>query len=94
MAMKSAARREKRARVEVVVMTGRGAKVKNANEVVIVRGKRAKVGKGNAAEAKNADVAVLEVENADSEAAIEAHILVQNSTVLSEGRSVCLTASN
>lgn len=94
MAMKSAARREKRARAEVAVMRGRGAKVKSANEAVIVRGKRAKVGKGNAAEAKNADVAALEVENVDSEAAIEVHILVQNSTVLSEGRLVCLTASN
>lgn len=54
-------------------MTGRGAEVRNANGVVIMTGKKAEVGKGSAAEAKNADVAVLEAEIADLEAAIGAH---------------------
>ncbi|XP_010562822.1 PREDICTED: RNA-binding protein 39 isoform X4 [Haliaeetus leucocephalus] len=71
MAMKNAARREKRARAEVEAMTGRGAEVRNANGAEIGKGKRAEAGKGNGAEAKNADAAVLEVETADSEAAIE-----------------------
>lgn len=94
MAMKNAARREKRARAEVEAMTERGAEVRNANGAEIGNGKRAEAGKGNGAEAKNAGAAGPGVEIADSEAAIEVPILVQNSTVPSEGRLVCLTASN
>lgn len=71
MAMKNAARREKRARVEVEAMTERGAEVRNANGAEIGNGKRAEAGKGNGAEAKNADAAGLGAEIADSGAAIE-----------------------
>lgn len=53
-------------------MTGKEAEVRNANEVVNVRGKKAKAEKGNAAEVKNADVAALEAENVVSEAITEA----------------------
>lgn len=94
MAMKNEARREKRARAEVEAMTERGAEVRNANGAEIANGRRAEAGKGNGAEAKNADAAGPGVEIADSEAAIEVPILVQNSTLPSEGRLVCLTASN
>lgn len=75
-------------------MTERGAEVRNANGAEIGNGKRAEAGKGNGAEAKSADAAGLGAEIEDSEAAIEVLILVQNSTVPSEGRLVCLTASN
>lgn len=75
-------------------MTERGAEARNASGAETGKEKRAEAGKGSGAEAKNADAAVLEVETADSEAATEVPILVQNSTVPSEGRLVCLTASN
>lgn len=62
---------EKRARAEVVAMTGKEAEVRSANEVVNVRGKKAKAEKGNVAEVKNADVVVPEVESVVSEAVTE-----------------------
>lgn len=75
MAMKNAARREKRARAEVEAMTERGAEVRNANGAEIGNGKRAEAGKGNGAEAKSADAAGLGAEIEDSEAAIEVLML-------------------
>lgn len=62
---------EKRARAEVEVMTERGAEARSASGAETGKEKRAEAGKGSGAEAKNADAAVLEVETADSEAAIE-----------------------
>lgn len=92
--MKSVARREKKARVEVEVMTERGAKVRNGNEAETGKGKRAKAVNENVAEAKNEDEVVLEVESADSEAAIEVPTPDQNLTVPSVERLGCLIASN
>lgn len=92
--MKSVARREKKARVEVEVMIERGAKVRNGNEAETGRGKRAKAVNGNVAEAKNEDEVVLEVENVVSEADIEVPTPDQNLTVPSVERLGCLIASN
>lgn len=69
--MKNVAKREKKARAEVVVMREKEAKVKNGNEVEIEKGKRAKAESGNEVEAKNGDEAAHEVEIEDSEAATE-----------------------
>lgn len=63
-------------------MTGRGVEVRSANEVVIVRGRRAKVGRGSAVEVKNGDAAVQEVENGDSEAVTEAPSMLRKIVIL------------
>lgn len=92
--MKNVAKREKKARAEVVVMREKEAKVKNGNEVEIEKGKRAKAESGNEVEAKNGDGAAHEVEIEDSEAATEVPTPDQNLTVPSEERLGCLIASN
>lgn len=92
--MKNVAKREKKARAEVVVMREKEAKVKNGNEVEIEKGKRARAERGNEVEAKKGDEAVHEVEIEDSEAATEVPTPDQNLTVPSEERLGCLIASN
>lgn len=92
--MKNVAKREKKARAEVVVMREKEAKVKNGNEVEIEKGKRAKAESGNEVEAKKGDEAAHEVEIEDSEAATEVPTPDQNLTVPSEERLGCLIASN
>lgn len=92
--MKNVAKREKKARAEVVVMREKEAKVKNANEVEIEKGKRAKAESGNEVEAKKGDEAAHEVVIEDSEAATEVPTPDQNLTVPSEERLGCLIASN
>lgn len=67
--MKNVAKRGKKARAEVVVMSEKEAKVRNGNEVEIEKGKRAKAVKGSEVEAKKGDGADQEVEIEDSEAA-------------------------
>lgn len=61
----------KKARVEVVVMNEKEAKVRNGSEAEIEKGKRAKAAKGSEVEAKKGGGAAQEVEIADSEAATE-----------------------
>lgn len=75
-------------------MTERGAEARSVSGAEIGKEKRAEAGKGSGAEARSADAAVPGAGIADSEAAIGVPILVPNSTVPSEGRLVCLTASN
>lgn len=94
MATKNVAKREKKARAEVGVMSEREAKVRNGSEVEIEKGKRAKAGNESEVEAKKGDEAAHEVEIEDSEAATEVPTPDQNLTVPSEERLGCLIASN
>ncbi|KAG8131900.1 hypothetical protein E2320_009802 [Naja naja] len=71
MDMKSEVRRGKKARAGVVVMIGREAEARTANEAVNVKERKARVEKESAVEVKNGDAAVQEAENVDSEAVTE-----------------------
>lgn len=62
----------KKARAEVVVMIGREAEARTANEAVNVKERKARVEKESAVEVKNGNAAVQEAENVDSEAVTEA----------------------
>lgn len=92
--MKNVAKREKKARAEVVVMREKEAKVKKENEVEIEKEKRAKAESGNEVEAKRGDEAAHAVGIEDSEAVTEVPTPDQNLTVPSEERLGCLIASN
>lgn len=65
-------------------MTGKGVEVRIANEAVIVKGKRAKVERGNAVKVKNEDEAVPGAENVDSEAVTEVLSMFNEITLLAE----------
>lgn len=92
--MKNVAKREKKARAEVVVMREKGAKAKNGSEVETEKGKRAKAESGSAVEARRGEEAAPEAGIGDFEAATEVPTPDQNLTVPSEERLGCLIASN